>query len=150
MGKWDSAVSMSVDLKKKLDCFDWSGSDTFCAELIQSLNASDEAFPIDPAKEMLFNLRRKRQFKMMQLVADALIRNGQGHAQIRRQYAQALIDQGDLTAPKLILQSILTDEIAPVTEKAEANGLIGRIHKQLYVNANDPASPRQQFGESGI
>ena len=144
MGRWDNAVIQSVELKRKLDRFDWSGAQSLCTELIQALNASDEPFPIDPAKEILFHLRRKRQFTLMQLVADALIRNGQSHAQVRRQYAQAMIDQGDLTAPKLILQCILTDKLAPISEHAEANGLIGRIYKQLYVDANDPSSPRQQ------
>ena len=44
----------------------------------------------------------------------------------------------------LVLDSILGDTTTPRSEQAEARGLIGRIYKDLYVNANDPASPRRQ------
>jgi hypothetical protein len=69
-----------------------------CDELVASLPEQDAPFPVKPAKSILFSLRRKRYFDLMCQVADALISNGQRDAQIRRQYGQALIDSGQLSA----------------------------------------------------
>ena len=58
-----------------------------------------------------------------------MIQGGQNHAQIRRQLAQAMIDEGKLTSGALVLDSILADTTTPRSEQAEARGLIGRIYK---------------------
>ena len=66
------------------------------AHLAERIN-SGELLPPEAAKRVLGGLRRKRFFAAMQRVADALIHGGQGTPVVRRQYAQALIDQGALT-----------------------------------------------------
>src|SRR5262249_13150371 len=72
----------------------------------------------------------------MERVAEALLFTSQDDAQIRRQYAQALIDQRKLTAAVYVLESLAerTASLDP-REHAEARGLLGRVYKQLYVNA---------------
>ena len=144
MSPWEMATQAALEIKNSLDRFDWGETRRKCNDLIRSLNSTEEPFPIGEAKEILFQLRRKRQFQLMEILADALIRNGQNHSQISRQYAQAMIDQGNFSAAMLVLNSILSNDLAPLSEKAEASGLIGRIYKQLYVNAGDPANLRQQ------
>ncbi len=69
----------------------------------------------------------------MSLVADAFIRGGLTTPEIFRQYAQSMIDQGNFTASRMVLHSIIDNPEAPDSEKAEARGLLGRIYKQLYV-----------------
>jgi hypothetical protein len=55
-----------------------------------------------------------------------------------------MIDQGNLTSAEMVLNSLVTDGRTPTWERAEANGLLGRIYKQLFINANAPHIPRQQ------
>lgn len=143
---WGDAPDIVLRLSRSLDSFDWTAAEGVCSELIRRLNDATAPFPADPAKQILYRLRRKRRFGLMALVSDALIRSGQAGPQIRRQYAQAMIDQGNLSASEIVLNSIIADPQSPVSEKSEARGLLGRIYKQLYVNANDARSPRQQNG----
>jgi S1-C subfamily serine protease len=141
---WSDAPSLILRLSESLDSFDWAAAESTCQKLIGRLNQSSELFPRDPAKVILARLRRKRQFRLMELVADALIRSGQRTPQILRQYAQAMIDQGNLLSPEIILGALLADPETSQGERAEANGLLGRIYKQLYVNGADSRNPRQQ------
>jgi Trypsin-like peptidase domain/MAP3K TRAFs-binding domain len=141
---WSDAPQIVLRLSNHLNSFDWTEVETICMDLIKRLNNASIPFPLEAAKEILRQLRRKRRFRLMERVADALIRSGQSGAQLRRQYAQAMIDQDNLTAPERELQAIIGDQASPASERAEAEGLLGRIYKQLYVNTNDPHSPRQQ------
>jgi hypothetical protein len=141
---WDDVSQIVSRLSEYLSSFDWDSAESLCMELIARLDNAEQSFPAPDAKEILARLRRKRRFRLMALVADALIRSGQSSPQVRRQYAQAMIDQGNLTAAEIVLKSLVNEEGTPQGEKAEARGLFGRIYKQLYVNANDPVSPRQQ------
>ena len=141
---WDDVSQIVSRLSEYLSSFDWDSAESLCMQLIARLDNAEQSFPAPDAKEILARLRRKRRFRLMALVADALIRSGQASPQVRRQYAQAMIDQGNLTAAEIVLKSLVNEEGTPQGEKAEARGLFGRIYKQLYVNANDPVSPRQQ------
>jgi tetratricopeptide repeat protein len=141
---WSDAAQVVNNLSDELGSFEWTAAESACSSLIDRLNNSVEPFPEDPAKQILSRLRRKRQFRMMGLVADALIRSGQSSPQVRRQYAQAMIDQGNLTSAEMVLNSLLADSGTPIWERAEACGLLGRIYKQLFVHANAPHTPRQQ------
>ncbi len=131
-------------LSEALNTYDWPLCEKLCEDLINDLDLASEPYPEKDAKKILNLLRRKRRFLLMARVADAFIRTGQTAPQIVRQYAQSMIDQGNLTAPQMMLKSIIDDPDAPADEKAEATGLLGRIYKQLYVNAGNAANPRQQ------
>src|SRR4051812_6228346 len=80
----------------------------------------------------------------MTSVAEAFIRGGQSAPQIQRQYAQSMIDQRNLVAAQSVLKGIIADADSPGDERAEARGLLGRVYKQLYIDANDSANSRQQ------
>jgi Trypsin-like peptidase domain len=141
---WSDAPALVSRLSEDLSSFEWSAADSVCASLILRLNNASVPFPEDPAKQILTRLRRKRRFDLMERVADALIRSGQSSPQVRRQYAQAMIDQGNLTSAEMMLHSLAENTGTPIWEREEANGLLGRVYKQLYVNANDAQTPRQQ------
>ena len=100
-------------------------------------------FPEDQAKRMLGELRRKRRFRTMGRLAEALILAGIRLPRIRRQFAQALIDQDHFAASEFLLQSILDEDPGSATEKDEAKGLLGRIYKQWHL------SPGNELAESG-
>jgi Trypsin-like peptidase domain/MAP3K TRAFs-binding domain len=131
-------------LSDALEKFDWSQAQKICEEFIGQLNLATTVFPEGSSERILSMLRRKRRFTLMTLVADALVRTGQSSPQVLRQYAQAMIDQGNFAASRLVLQSILGDKDSAAAEKAEAHGLLGRIYKQLYVNTGCPSNQRQQ------
>lgn len=76
----------------------------------------------------------------MQNVAEALIDKVEDALEIRRQYAQSLIDQGNTTNALAELDSLIADTVADPCENAEARGLKGRVYKQLYVNDRNPGS----------
>ena len=131
-------------LTRALERFDWAEAQKICDGLIVEQNSATAPFPEPSAKTILTLLRRKRQFHLMGLVADAFVRGGLTTPPVLRQYAQALIDEGNLVASQMVLQTIIADDKTPGDEIAEAKGLLGRIFKQLYVNAKDPANPRQR------
>lgn len=129
-------------LAKSLESFDWEGSDALCRELIAHLSERSKAdpYPAEEARRILQMLRKKRRFASMQNVAEALIENVDDALQIRRQYAQSLIDAGNTTNALLKLESLIEDTEGDPSENAEARGLRGRVYKQLYINTNNPAS----------
>jgi hypothetical protein len=137
---WDDP-DYETKLGAALNSFRWGEVAELCETIIARIKK--EPTPIDEklAKQLLHLLRRKRQFTSMVQLAEAMLRSGLNTLQVRRQYAQALIDQGVLTPAEMVLQSIVHEAPENTTENREARGLIGRIYKQLYVNNNDPASP---------
>lgn len=131
---WDDLDDLEHKLTLALQRFDWEAADEFCRSLVDRLPGERAPFPERSAKRLLQALRRKCRFAAMGLLADAFLRSGLTTAQIRRQYGQALIDQGMLSGAELYLQQLTNDPQTIPSEKAEAHGLIGRIYKQYYVN----------------
>jgi hypothetical protein len=117
-----------------VESFDRDASSRLVNELISALN-QDAAVTPDGAREILQSLRRKCFFDLMERAAEALRQAGQDEAQIRRQYAQALIDQGKEAAAIDVLEALIARSAEDPAENVEARGLLGRAYKQLYVNA---------------
>jgi len=141
------------ELTHATQSFDWERAHKLCGDLESYLRSGAEPYPAAHAKGILETLRRKRQFALMQQVADVLIQSGQRSPRVRRQYAQALIEQGQLVAAlqslealRQDLEDILSSPGRPAdaenkeleVELGEAYGLIGRAHKQAYVDAVKP------------
>lgn len=143
-------------LTAAVDSFDRQSAAELCNELIRHLRQRDDKYPLGHSKTVLTQLRRRRYFDLMQVVADAFIHNGQTDAQVRRQYAQSQLDQGNLTAAISTLEN-LENDAAPdgadpnPEEYAEARGLLGRAYKDLYVLADNPNLSRNRgFLEKAI
>jgi len=124
-------------LNKAVDAFDQETARLLCDKLVVHLRTRSKPYPFKQSKAILSMLRRKRYFGLITQVADMLIQTSQDHPNIQRQYAQALIDQGNLTAGLEVLVALKQECIATKNnaELAEAIGLIGRAHKQLYMDA---------------
>ncbi|MCC6590534.1 MAG: DNA/RNA non-specific endonuclease [Bryobacterales bacterium] len=133
------------DLDAALSTFDWKQVSELSRKLAGICHTlSPLPFEEPDARRVLSALRGKRRFEDMVCVAEAFLRAGIGSAQIRRQYAQALIDQGIYTAAESVLRSLLADPNTPAAERREAQGLLGRIAKQVYINAGAPSNPANQ------
>ena len=134
--------NFTADLNDKLNAFDKEGVNKLCDDLTAYLYHSPDKFPEKEGEKILGNLRNKRMFALMNKVGDALIQTGSESHKISRQYAQSLIDQSNLTGALAILRNIIAETNTEERENIEANGLIGRVYKQLYINANNPENPK--------
>ena len=129
-------------LDHALGRFDREGARRLAYELTGRIHQG-EILPATTAACILGKLRRKRFFELIEQLAETFRFVGTDDPQIRRQYAQALIDQRKIEKAIDTLEAIdsRTRGTDP-DENAEAKGLIGRIYKQLYINAvnSDPTA----------
>jgi V8-like Glu-specific endopeptidase len=129
---WDQARFLDA-LRAAVDDFDRERTEALCAEFVRHLEQGEDLLP-GMGRKVLATLRRKCYFDLMERVADALRDAEADDLQVRRQYAQALIDQGKISAAIYVLEPLAANT-ADAEERAEARGLLGRVYKQLYVNA---------------
>ena len=120
--------------------FDKPAATKACDDLIDGIRKDKEPPAVTPLKRTLSALRNKRYFDLMEAVAVAAIGAGQRDPQVRRQYAQGLIDTGKVSAAMEVLAQLVADTspggaMKNPSENAEARGLVGRACKQAYVNA---------------
>jgi hypothetical protein len=83
-------------------------------------------------------LRRKRLLPHLERLVEAYLKNVRRTPLLRTLYAQALVDQDQLTAALAVLLQLLDEAPADPQAVEEARGLVGRVHKQAYVRAGDP------------
>ena len=141
--------TFASELAAAVDAFDNDKVADLCRRCVRYHQGSSAPYPLAVQESILASLQRKRYFSHMLSVGDTFVLcNGSvkpkddkdtktGKLRVRRRYAQALIDSGQLAAALTFLESL---ETACRTHKinrelAEALGLIGRVHKQYYVNA---------------
>lgn len=137
------------ELDYKLNVFELKEATFQCNKFVKFLLLSNEAISLGKAEKVLQLLRNKRMFPAMQKVADVLLQTGRMSYKIQRQYAQSLIDSSKYTAAVCILQNLIANtsnslpsDVFARSENAEANGLLGRVYKQLYINAGNPSNPQ--------
>jgi hypothetical protein len=139
---WDDLPRFELDLSEALRTFDWPRVDQLCQHLVARLRGESGPPPQDRASSILYRLRRKRRYEAMALVADAFLESGLGVPRVRLQYAQALIERGFLAPAELMVRSIAATAAPSSFEDVEMRGLLGRIGKQRYIAAHNPAQGR--------
>src|SRR5215468_12442530 len=108
-------------------------------EAIRKLNRVCEDEDVVDAKKLVEELRNVRAYDEMGQLAEAVSRRDPKDAKNRRLYAQYLINTGKATAA-IDLLTLLKESLAKDDpEFAEAMGLIGRAHKQIFFDAGDKA-----------
>jgi trypsin-like peptidase/tetratricopeptide repeat protein len=137
---WDDP-DLEKSFQQALTQFKWGEVAELCQGTVARIRAESSPIAERLARQLLYLLRRKRQFASMVQLAEAMIRSGLDSLPVQRQYAQALIDQGVFTPAEMLLQSIVRNAPENTLDNREARGLLGRIYKQVYVNNNDPVSP---------
>ncbi len=113
-------------------------------ELLAFLPTTDEVYPTEDARRVLDLLRRKRDFPELGRAAAGFIRSGQTAPVIRRLHAQALIEEGQLVAATAALESVAAETEPGSKENREARGLLGRAHKQAYLDGGTSTTERSR------
>lgn len=92
----------------------------------------------EDTRTILEGLRKRRHFGAMAAFAERALQRGQDGSYVRRQYAQAMIERGELhPAIRWLEHSLPRIAASDKKERSEALGLLGRAHKQLFVAAPD-------------
>jgi Trypsin-like peptidase domain/MAP3K TRAFs-binding domain len=95
---------------------------------------------LESAKGLVEDLRNARAYERMGRLAEAVSRQDPKDPRNRRLYAQYLIDTGKATAAVDVLQPLARRLPKDHPEFAEATGLLGRAHKQVFFDAGDKTS----------
>jgi hypothetical protein len=131
-------------LSEAIDAYDAAAVNELIDEVVDHVRATDEIYSNSGASRILQLLRRKRFFAELERAGDALIQSGQRFSRVRRLYAQALLDQGKLTAGIAVLGALDADTADDPDENAEARGLLGRAYKQAYIDAGGATTQRSK------
>ena len=128
-----------------IEALDRPAACDLAAELADAVRSVPAVHPSPGLGPILRGLRQLRLFDAMRDLAEAIIEATPDLPEARRQYGQALIEAGELTAALSVLQALAADTARSHPEEhAQAQGLIGRVHKQAYLAAPDPTLPRYQ------
>lgn len=133
-------------LTEELKNLNKSAAADSCMELIKVLRTSQTP-PLDikSAENILMSLRNKRMFPQMEDVCEALKDANITSHKITKLYAQAEIELSKFKKAKKILKALIKATGKDPKHKEqnfEAHGLLGRVFKQLYVNAKNPSDPK--------
>lgn len=109
-------------------------------DIINRIREEDELPDINTSLELMNNLRNRRYFSQLRDVGDALVQSNETNSTVKRLFAQGLIDSGNLIPPKFILGELIQSLDSSDPEFAEAKGLMGRMHKQIFVSQNNSSS----------
>lgn len=113
--------------------FDRTRAGQLADDLAKQIRESGEVYPADLARAALKPLRRKRYFDILIRLADAIFESRQTDALARTYYAQALIDTGRPLLAIPYIRDLIAATQEGTRERFEAEGLLGRAYKQLYV-----------------
>lgn len=127
------SADIDIQLRQALQAFDWARATEIVDQAINAYRSNTASYSPQQLNKMLGDLRRKRQFALLESMAEAAILHGTDLPRVRRHLSQALLDQGRYVSALHVLQSILLPPI-PESEKTEARGLIGRLYKQWFIN----------------
>jgi endonuclease G len=114
---------------------DHARAESLVVALVGHLLHRPYAYPSQHAFADLKRLRQEREFVLMRRYAEAVIASGTRKDQVRRMFGQALIETREYGRALGVLLSIIDEPDSSEEEIFEAQGLIGRTFKQLYMDA---------------
>lgn len=140
-----SEETFSWFLDGAVERHDYDRGESLVSALERHLRASGAPYSTPFARRDLATLRAYRQFALMRRYAESVLGSGSSDFRVRRQYGQALIELGEYADAEKVLEGIAAEAPPTDGEWAEAKGLLGRVHKQRYVNAPDAPDARVEF-----
>lgn len=108
-------------------------------DLLASLARRPNAKDLREARGLALALLDLRAFDLLCALAEVVCRNDAGDCRTRRLYAQALIDTGRVVPAIHMLDHLVATLPKLHAEAFEAWGLLGRAHKQVFLDAGDAA-----------
>jgi len=143
---WNEQVFSGL-LVEAINRHDYNRADSLLTAFSDHLAHRPSPYPPAAARADLKALRKKRQFVLMRRYAAAVLQFGTEDFEVRRQYAQALIELKNFEEAAIVLTRLIEETTAAGDdERFEARGLMGRMLKQRYVDAagaRDPSSLSQ-------
>src|SRR5688572_18165511 len=103
--------------------------------LLEKIRVADEIDDMAALTSLLNELRDLREYPMLMDLAELAGRIEPGHARSRRLYVQALIETGRATVALDVLAALRARLKEEDPEMLEVLGLLGRAHKQVYMDA---------------
>ena len=128
----------------------FADAESIVKSLLLDLNFMPRQIPAKTATRVLSILRSNVRFDLLYPVADTFYKTGQTDPKVKRQLAQACIEQKNITKAiyelndlkkkiegKLHGRGLSPEQKAALKEElGETLGLLGRSYKQLYIDAN--------------
>lgn len=111
-------------------------------ELTAFLEWTDEVFPKRDSVRALHYLRQKNWVELRGQLAEALLLAKQQAPEVRRHYAEFMIERGELYAALQILELLQTETANDPTENANVQALYGRALQQQYIQADEKSGQR--------
>jgi subtilisin family serine protease len=131
--EWSEAI-FSGFLKEATSRHDHSRGQALVSALARHLEERPDPYPCADARADLKTLRRKRQFGLMDRYAAMVTGSGTEDLEVHRQRAQALIELGRMSEALPILTASAKVTSPGEREWFEAHGLLGRLHKQRFID----------------
>ena len=104
-----------------------------CNALVDQLQRETDTIEPKLAQRSLEALRSSRRFEHMGQLAEAFIADGCEDAQVQRQYAQALIENGQIAPAIHMLEGVVSSGATSAAERDDAKGVLGRAWKERAV-----------------
>jgi endonuclease G len=136
-----SERAFSVLLAESAARNDFALGSTLVERIERHLPQRATPYPAASARADLACLQAVRQFVMMRRYGAAAIASGTTDFEVRRRFAQALIELGEFDEAVGVLEPLIRDTPARHSENYEARGLLGRAYKQRYIDAGSRAEP---------
>lgn len=109
-------------------------------QLEEALRSGEGLFPEDAARGFLNGMRRARRGDLIERVVAAVLSAGIERPFMQVALARAQTDRGDLTTALSVLQALLPALKAGTPDQVEARLLVGRICRDLYLDAPTPTA----------
>src|SRR5919202_1713577 len=141
-----TAPNWPKQFRAAVSTFDWPALAQLAAEYAAHLYTVPN-LP-DSVGQVLLALRQSRRYEELELVADAALAHGFDAPAVRRYYAQALVDGGNLAVALRLYTELAADGTAPRGERVEARGGIGRCYKEMFLACTEPDRRRRFLSRS--
>ncbi len=139
---WNEEV-FSDRLKEAVGRNDFNRSEALVGGFSDHITNRPYPYAANHARTDLRTLRSERQFLLMRSYASAALASGTTDFEVRRQYAQALIELKHFRHAERVLVPLINEATeANDKERFEARGLLGRLYKQRYVDSGKPGDGR--------
>ncbi|EAU54941.1 serine protease [Mariprofundus ferrooxydans] len=140
--------TLITEVKEAADSHEVDRLSAACTALIAQLPQEESLIDVETARDILGALRKSRRFEHMRSVAEAIVREGCEDPQVKRQYAQALIESGETTPAIGVLDQLIPTLNQDPLEQAEIYGLKGRAWKEIALSAKRIEQKANAFKEA--